>query len=94
MKNTFLLINILFLGSLSMAREIQGTVLNLVPDDEGTKVVTLEVKAEEPVIFYLDNRNKDFDSIMLKLSEAKTAKIIVKIKTQNNGVETIQSVEK
>lgn len=79
----------------AFAAQYEGLrVVNLVQDDEGTKVVAVsDHNTKQPVVMYLSQDNAQYVNLSHVLQSAKTTQQPLKINTQKSELNLISTIE-
>ncbi len=86
-------IAIFFLSTSVWAKDLTAArVVNLINDDEGTKVIA-QVGSQKPVVLYLSQSNLGYLGLNATLQKAKTEGKTVRIKTNDSDINFITQVE-
>lgn len=84
---------VLLMSTTVWAKDLTAArIVNLINDDEGTKVIA-QVGAQKPVVLYLSQSNVGYMSLNAALQKAKTDGKTVRIKTNDSDINFITLVE-
>ena len=84
---------VLLLSSSVFAKDLTAArVINMINDDEGTKVIA-QVGTQKPVVLYLSQSNVGYMGLNAALQKAKTEGKTVGIKTIDSDINYISQVE-
>lgn len=76
------LISMLFINQPLLAKTMESlTVLNLVQDDEGTKVIAQTTSNKQSVVFYLSQTNAAYESVKRTLETSKRNQSVIQVET-------------
>lgn len=88
-----LILTILLVSTSAFAKDLTAArIVNMITDDEGTKVIA-QVGNQKPVVLYLSQSNVGYMGLSSALQKAKAEGKTVRIKTNDSGINFITQVE-
>jgi hypothetical protein len=88
-----LFFTVLLMSTSVWAKDLTAArIVNLINDDEGTKVIA-QVGTQKPVVLYLSQSNVGYMGLNAALQKAKTEGKTVRIKTNDSDINFITLVE-
>lgn len=86
-----MILSILFSSLLASASPLSGQVVNLIPDDEGLKVIAEQNKNIH--VLYLRNSNQNFVAYSDLITQAKAEKRSVSFEVKKDGLLVIEKLK-
>lgn len=80
-----------FITTSAFAESVKGSITNLIPDDEGVKVVMVNKKTNEVRSTYLRNTHPEFIKLRDMLLDSQKNKKPIQIETATNSSTDIQT---
>ncbi len=88
-----LFIAVILMSTAVLAKDLTAArVVNLINDDEGTKVIA-QIGNQKPVVLYLSQSNIGYTGLNAALQKAKTEGKTIRIKTKDSDINFITQVE-